>query len=82
MNKNMITIMYAALVVMAVAFIGMFVFGCNLPAPPTDKEVMENTNVVGLLKTPAGWSNVLVLRDETRHVTCYDSGAGISCLKD
>ena len=82
MNKGMVTIMFVALVLMAAALFGMCVIGCSLPNPPTDSEMMKNTNAVGILKTPGAWNNVLILRDETRHVTCYDSGSGISCVKD
>lgn len=84
-SPGMKAVMKMALFFGAVALVGTCVLNCTLPTPPSDKEVMQGTDTIGILRTPSGWSNIIIVRDAPRQTTCYvttNSGGGISCIPD
>lgn len=78
-SPGMKSVMVVALAIAGACLLVMCLTGCDVPGP----SVPDKTNQVDTLV--ANWDKIQVVRDETRHVTCYvtsGTGGGISCIPD
>lgn len=80
-SPGMKSVMAVTLLVAAACLLAMCITGCDQPEPYV--KPLEKTNQVDTLV--ANSDRIQVVRDETRHVTCYvtsGTGGGISCIPD
>lgn len=84
LSKNMKSVMVVTLCIAAGCLLTMCITGCDMPDPPPRFHKDSNkSDQIDILY--ANWDRIQVVRDETRHVTCYvtsGTGGGISCIPD
>lgn len=81
-SPGMRSVMTVALVIAGACLLVMCLTGCERRDDPFTKTSVHTNQVDSLV---ANFDTIQVVRDETRHVTCYvtsGTGGGISCIPD